>query len=76
MLAATELETWTTTEGMSRITAIANNTKADGVKVGMRELGQNQRHRKWSLNRRKQGTSVELCFRSIGVNTVIVVRLS
>ena len=75
MATATELELRTTTERMSRIKVNPNKTKTDGVNVGLRDLGQNQRHRKWSLNRRKQGTSMELCFRSSGVNKVIVVRL-
>ena len=71
----TELELWTTTERMSRIKVNPNKTKTDRVKVGLRDLGQNQRHRKWSLNIREQSTSTELRFRSSRINTVIIVRL-
>ena len=77
MLTATELKTWTATEGMSWITANLNETKANGVKQGRAELRLNQRHRNWSLNRRKPriGANAEFCFRFVRVNAVIVVRL-
>ena len=74
LLMMTELEQRTATKRMSRIKVNPNKTKTDGVKAGLSDLGQNQRYRSWSLNRREQSTSTELHFRSSRINTVIIVR--
>ena len=70
-----EIELGITTERVRRIGVNLNKTKTDGVRVGLSDLGQHQRHRNWGPNRRTQSTREEFCFGSSGINTVILVNL-
>ena len=70
-----EIELGITTERVCRIGVNLNKTKTDKVRVVLSDLGKHQRHRNRGLDRRIQSSRVNFCFRSSGINKVILVNL-